>query len=61
MAKQVLGVQDVMSALCVSESKAYGIIRGLNKELAERGYITVPGKVSRVYFEEKAYGVKIAE
>lgn len=61
MMKQILNVRDVMSALEVSESKAYGIIKQLNKELAEKGYITIPGKVSKVYFEEKLYGVHIAE
>ena len=54
-------VRDVMAALEVSESKAYGIIKQLNGELAAKGYITIPGKVSKVYFEEKLYGVHIAE
>ncbi|MBR9954463.1 hypothetical protein KE531_12725 [Eubacteriaceae bacterium Marseille-Q4139] len=61
MSKQILNVKDVMAALEVSESKAYGIIKQLNGELAEKGYITIPGKVSKVYFEEKLYGVHIAE
>lgn len=59
--KQILNVHDVMAILEVSESKAYNIIRQLNKELAEKHYITIPGKISRVYFEEKCYGVKVAE
>ena len=61
MPKQILNVRDVMAALEVSESKAYGIIKQLNGELAEKCYITIPGKVSKVYFEEKLYGVRIAE
>lgn len=56
--KQVLNVHDVMEALEVSESKAYGIIKRLNQELEAQGYIVVRGKVSRVYFEEKLYGIK---
>ncbi len=56
--KQVLNVRDVMEALEVSESKAYGIIKKLNQELEAQGYIVVRGKVSRVYFEEKLYGIK---
>ena len=51
--------KDVMAALQVSESKAYGIIKQLNKELAEKGYITIPGKVPTAYFEEKLYGVHV--
>lgn len=61
MAKQILNVRDVMAALEVSESKAYGIIKQLNSELSAKGYITIPGKVSKAYFEEKLYGVHIAE
>ena len=56
--KQVLNVRDVMDALEVSESKAYSIIKKLNQELEAQGYIVVRGKVSRVYFEEKIYGIK---
>ncbi len=61
MAKQILNVRDVMAVLEVSESKSYSIIRELNSELAERGFITIPGKVPTAYFEEKVYGVHIAE
>ena len=61
MAKQILNVRDVMATLEVSESKAYGIIKKLNSELSAKGYIVIPGKVSRAYFEEKLYGVRIAE
>ena len=45
LTKQIVTAKDVMAALQVSESKAYGIIKQLNKELAEKGYITIPGKV----------------
>ena len=61
MSKQILNVRDVMAALEVSESKAYGIIKQLNSELSAKGYIVIPGKVSRAYFEEKLYGIHIAE
>ena len=61
MSKQILNVRDVMAALEVSESKAYGIIKQLNSEWSAKGYIVIPGKVSRAYFEEKLYGVHIAE
>lgn len=58
MAKQILNVKDVMQLLEVSESKSYAIIRTLNQELSAKGYLTIPGKVSRIFFEEKIYGVK---
>ena len=31
-------------------------IRSMNEELARKGFITVAGKVSRTYFEERVYG-----
>lgn len=61
MAKQVMNVRDVMAVLEVSESKAYGIIRQLNSELAKKNYIVIQGKVPTAYFEEKVYGVHITQ
>ena len=46
-------VDEVVNVLGVCQSKAYRIIQNLNKELDEKGYITVRGKVSRRYFEER--------
>lgn len=47
--------QDVADTLSVSISSAYRIIKKLNNELNEQGKITVPGKISKRYFEEKTY------
>lgn len=47
---------DVAKMLGVSKSKAYAIIRNLNEELEEKGFITMHGKVSKQYFSEKIYG-----
>ena len=58
--RQFIGAKEVAEILGVSESKSYGIIRELNKELKERGYITVQGKVSRVFFQERCYGVEVS-
>ena len=58
MERQFIGAKEVAEILGVSESKGYGIIMELNKELKERGYITVQGRVSRVFFQERCYGVK---
>lgn len=51
--KQIMNVKDVMAILEVSESKAYSILRELNKDLSERGFITISGKVPTTFFEEK--------
>lgn len=42
-----LTAEEVMDILQVKQSKAYQIIRQLNKELSGMGLITVPGKESR--------------
>lgn len=49
-------VDEVMCELGVSKPLAYKLIKNLNAELSKKGYITVSGRVSRQYFEEKVYG-----
>ncbi|WP_317049058.1 transcriptional regulator [Clostridium neonatale] len=44
-----------MEIMGIKQTKAYQIIRALNKELNDKGYITVAGKVPRKYFKEKYY------
>ena len=52
-----ISVKEIGEMLGVSKTKSYDIVRDLNKELAERGYMVIPGRVSRKYFEERFYGV----
>lgn len=54
--KNFLNAKDIALYLNVSTPKAYKIIRSLNSELSKKGYLTIAGKVSRAYFEEKVYG-----
>ena len=49
---------DVAKEMGVSEAMAYKIIRKLNNELKEQGFVTVQGRLSRQYFEERIYGIK---
>lgn len=57
MEKQFLTVKEVQEILGISAGKAYAVIRELNNQLKAQGYLTIAGKVSRVYFEEKCcYG-----
>ena len=51
-----ISAQEVADMLGISKSKAYRIVRELNEELETKGFITVAGKVSRKFFEEKFYG-----
>lgn len=46
---------EVARELGVSRSYAYKLIKQLNEELRKKGYITVAGRVSRRYFDEKLY------
>jgi hypothetical protein len=54
--KSYFTVNDVIEILGVSKSKAYKVIREMNDQLAEEGYLTVAGKVPRNYFEKRWYG-----
>lgn len=54
--KRFLNANDVASYMGISVPMAYKIIRRLNDELSAQGFITVAGKVSRCYFEQKVYG-----
>ncbi len=51
-----ISAQEVADMLGISKSKAYRIVRELNEELEAKGFITVAGRVSRKFFEEKFYG-----
>lgn len=48
-------VDDVMKLLGVKESKAYKVIRQLNKELSQKGFLTIGGRVPAKFFDEKYY------
>lgn len=50
-----LAASDVAKVLQISESGAYRVIRKMNEELKQQGYIIVPGRISKRYFEEKVY------
>ena len=46
-------VDDVANELGVSKSYAYKIVKRLNDELKEMGYLTISGRISRKFFMEK--------
>ena len=60
MNEKFLKVDDVMQILGISKSAAYNIMRQLNNELKEKGYVVIRGKISRKYFEERLYVMKDA-
>ena len=56
MREKYVDANELVQTLGICKSKAYAIIRKLNRELEKQGYITIAGKCSRKYFEEKYYG-----
>ncbi len=59
--KRFVSAEEVAEDFGVSKTKAYCMIRQLNEELEEKGYLTVPGRVSRKYYLERTYGEKEPE
>jgi hypothetical protein len=53
MGSSFMRVDDVAAELGVSKSNAYKIVRKLNAELKNMGYLIVAGRVSKKYFMEK--------
>ena len=53
MTSRFVNADEVAADYGVSQSMGYRIIRRLNDELKEKGYITVAGRVSRKYYEER--------
>lgn len=53
--KNFLTANDVAAFMGISVPTAYKVIRRLNDELKKQGYITISGKISRIYFEQKVY------
>ena len=37
------------------KSFAYKLIRQLNQELKAKGFVTISGRINRVYFQERLY------
>ncbi|MDY4414684.1 MAG: LysR family transcriptional regulator [Ruminococcus sp.] len=56
MTKNFIKADEVAEMLEISKAHAYKIIRHLNGELEEKGFITISGRVSRQYFLERLYG-----
>ena len=54
----LLNAAEVAKILGMSKPYCYKVISNLNKQLEQEGYMTISGKISRAYFEEKIYGLK---
>ena len=56
MQNRFMRVEEVAAELGVSVSYAYKVIRRLNDELKEKGFVTIAGRISRQYFNERVFG-----
>ena len=54
--KIYITASELAEMLGVSVGHAYKIIRKLNQELAEQGFLVIAGKVPRRYLEKRWYG-----
>ena len=55
--KNFIKAEEVAQELEVSKQYAYKLVREMNDELKKKGFITIAGRVSRKFFEEKLYGL----
>lgn len=53
MNKSFMTTEDVAEEMGVSKSYAYKVIKQLNEELQQMGYLTVPGRVNTNYFRKR--------
>lgn len=51
--KNYINAQELSSMLGISVSRAYRVIRKLNEELEEKGYLVIAGRVPTKYFEQR--------
>ena len=52
---------EVAQLIGVSRGQAYQIVRTLNNELKEKGFITIAGKIPKKYLQEHYYGPDLSQ
>lgn len=52
----MMTADEVALELGVSKGKAYKLIKDLNAELLDMGFVVLPGKLPRAFLETKFYG-----
>lgn len=51
--------QEVQEMLGVSRAKAYKVVKELNEELRDQGYLVTAGKIPKKFLAEKYYGMTV--
>ena len=58
MKAQFITAEEIQKIMNISRSKSYQIVRDLNKELKEMGYITIAGKCPFIFFKHIFFGLE---
>lgn len=58
MENKFIRADEVAEELGISKPYAYKLIRKLNDELKEKGFVTISGRVNCQYFNERLYGAE---
>lgn len=58
--KYMMNADDVARELNCSKCHAYKLVRRMNVELAQQGYLTMAGKIPRAYWAKKMYGYELS-
>ena len=53
--------EEISKMIGVGKTSAYAIVKKLNKELSDKGYIVVSGKIPKKYFNEKYFGGAVVQ
>lgn len=60
MKNSMLTAEEVSATLGMSRAYAYKLIKRLNEEQEARGVLTIPGRISRDYFESRMFEPVVA-
>ncbi len=52
---------EISEMLGISRGHAYKIVKKLNNELDEKGFIVISGRVPKKFFAEHYYGMELAQ
>lgn len=53
--RKMLSAEDVAAICQISVSYGYRLIKRLNQEMAQKGYITIHGKIDEKYFYHRMF------
>lgn len=50
-----LSAEEVMEMMQISRSSAYRLIKNMNEELRQQGFLVIPGKANAAFFNDHLY------